>query len=100
MFPDGCGKMVSAASIRVRLQSKSWNGLLITSNIGGAARGMLENMVLGAEKLLNLAGRSIELEPLLVGRDADVAEIVLLKPAFDRFDTLLGRCKDLRNLFR
>lgn len=71
---------------------------LITCNVLAATACVLVDMVSGFEKFLSYLDRCIELQPLLVGRQADAIDIVRSDPVDNRVDRGLSRGEDLVNL--
>jgi hypothetical protein len=71
---------------------------LITCDVLAATDCVLVNVVIRFEKLLSYLDRCIELQPLLVGRQADAVDVVSSEPVDDRVDRALGWGKYLVDL--
>lgn len=79
-------------------QVRTRHGSLITSDVLSAADCVLIDVVIRFEKILSYLDRCIELQPLLVGRQANAVDVVRSKPVDDRVDRGLGWGKDLVDL--
>ena len=85
----------------VRISSRQFrtrHDELITCDVLAAADCVLIDVVIRFEQLLSYLDRCIELQPLLVGRQANAVDVVRSKPVDDRVDRGLGWGKDLVDL--
>lgn len=62
---------------------------LITSDVAAASGFILVHVVSSVQKLLDTLGGGVELHPLLVGRQGNISEALVLQPFKDRIDTVL-----------